>query len=275
MVGVTVLGSGSRGNAIVVDGSQGTILLDCGFTARTLQRRLAAAGRVPEAIAAILLTHEHVDHASGVAAASRAWGWPVHATPATLAAIDAATDGPLPDTMAVRTPRHALAGFVVEHLAIPHDAVDCRAFVLTDDRSGARVGVVLDCGHVPDTLPAFLARCDLLVLESNHCPTMLAEGPYPRPLKERIRGGSGHLSNRQAAEVLPAVAHRDLRGVVLAHLSETNNTPELAVTSARDALRLGGWPGDGIWAAQQRVPHAAVCASGSLGAPPRQYRLAL
>ncbi len=258
MVRVTVLGSGSRGNALVIDGSQGTVLVDCGFSARALHKRLTAASRAPEEIAAVLLTHEHVDHACGVAVASARWGWPVHATTETLDAIEPTTGRRPLHVAPITAVVHRVGGFAVTHCAVPHDAADCRAYVLTDEASGARVGVVLDCGDVPDTLPAFLAHCDLLVLESNHCPDLLANGPYPWMLKQRIRGGHGHLSNSHSARVLSEVAHDGLRGVMLAHLSETNNTPAVALASAREALARAGWRRDALWAAPQREPHAPM-----------------
>lgn len=269
MLSVTVLGSGSRGNALLIDGSEGSLLLDVGFGVRALQARLRIAGRVPEHIHALLLTHEHVDHASGAAAASARWAWPVHASVGTHAAL-AATEGGPPQharTFADSGPT-AIAGFSVEHCAVPHDAADCRALVLTDARSGARVGVVLDAGHVPGHLPTFLSRLDLLVVESNHDAAMLANGPYPWSLKRRISGGSGHLSNNAAASLIARCAHAGLRGVMLAHLSETNNTPQLAVSCARDALRRAGWRRDAVWACGQREPHAPMRVSGSLGGTP-------
>lgn len=257
MVRVTVLGSGSRGNAILIDGSQGAVLVDCGFAARSLHKRLVAASRRPEEIEAVLLTHEHVDHACGLSAATGKWKWPVHSSAATLAAVGDALDETR-TTVALADASHRVGGFLVDHLSVPHDAADCRAYVLTDASSGARVGVVLDCGGVPDGLPAFLSDCDVLVLESNHCPTMLSNGPYPLSLKQRIRGGSGHLSNVQAGAVLSEVAKRGLRGVVLAHLSETNNSPAVAVANARAALRHAGWYSDHVFAAPQREPGASI-----------------
>lgn len=262
MLRVTVLGSGSRGNALLVDGSTGTLLVDCGFAARTLAARLEAAGRQPADVHAVLLTHEHVDHACGVRVASSRWAWPVYATPRTHAAL-AQEDAGAPTHVAhLATEQTDVAGFLVEHHPVPHDAADCRAFRITDPRSGARVGIVLDCGRVPPSLPDFFAHCDLLVVESNHCPDLLQTGPYPRLLKQRIRGGHGHLSNIQAANLLAACAHRDLRGVMLAHLSETNNVPTLAVRQALTALRHAGWRGEQIWAAPQREPHAPMDVAG-------------
>lgn len=261
---VTVLGSGSRGNAVLIDGSEGSVLVDAGFGPRALCSRLLAVGRHPEEIHAVLLTHEHIDHAAGAAAASARWGWSVHATAETLRALGDTDSGlPAHTHSLAATGQTRLSGFAVEHHAVPHDAADCRALVLTDGRSGARVGVVLDAGRVPEGLPEALSRLDLLVLESNHDREMLANGPYPRLLKRRISGGSGHLSNEAAAALAARCAHRDLRGVVLAHLSETNNTPELALACVRDGLRLAGWRRDALWASSQRQPHAPITATGA------------
>jgi len=268
MISVTMLGSGSRGNAILVDGSTGSVLVDAGFGVRTLAKRFDAAQRNPGDVGALLLTHEHVDHACGAAAACDRWSWPVHGSAATLAAVNVQASG-APGIVTVLSPQGAtpVCGFSVEHFPLPHDATDCRAFVLTDEGSGARVGIVLDAGRVPDGLASFLERLDLLVLESNHDVEMLANGPYPWPLKQRIGGGEGHLSNEAAAGLAAAVSHRGLRSVVLAHLSETNNTPELAMSTARNALRKAGWKRDSVMAAPQRLPLSPVQADGSVGRP--------
>jgi phosphoribosyl 1,2-cyclic phosphodiesterase len=268
MITVTMLGSGSRGNAILVDGSAGSLLVDAGFGVRTLAKRFEAAGRNPGDVGALLLTHEHVDHACGAAAASDRWSWTVHASAATHAALAVQASG-APSDIAVLAPVDTLSlcGFSVEHAPLPHDASDCRAFVLTDEASGARAGIVLDAGHVPEGLASFLEKLDLLVLESNHDTTLLADGPYPWPLKQRIGGGLGHLSNAAAASLAAAVSHRGLRRVVLAHLSETNNTPELAVGAARDALRKAGWKRDGIVAAPQRMPLGPIQAEDAMVRP--------
>jgi phosphoribosyl 1,2-cyclic phosphodiesterase len=242
VITVTMLGSGSRGNAILIDGSEGTVLVDAGFGVRTLAKRFESAQRVPDDVGALLLTHEHVDHACGAAAACDRWSWPVHATAATLAALSVQASGsPMLTVPLADLGPTTICGFTVEHAPVPHDAADCRALVLTDVRSGARAGIVLDTGHVPDGLSDFLERLDLLVLESNHDSALLTNGPYPWPLKQRISGGQGHLSNTDAAGLAAACAHRGLRGVVLAHLSETNNTPDLALSATRDALRKAGW----------------------------------
>lgn len=275
MITVTVLGSGSRGNAILVDGSDGSVLVDNGFGTRALNARLHHVHRTPETVHAVVLTHEHVDHASGAVAASARWGWSVCGTPPTLMALAEQPAGAPAVSQALGASGDStVAGFTVDHCAVPHDAADCRALVLTDVQSGSRVGVVLDCGRVPAALPALLAGVELLVIESNHDADMLANGPYPRMLKQRIAGGRGHLSNAAAATLLQQCAHRGLRGVVLAHLSETNNTPALArsrATQALGACALGSVP---VWTASQREPLASIAANGRTGPlPGRQLTL--
>lgn len=267
MLRVTVLGSGSRGNAILVDGTEGSVLVDAGFGPRALARRFALAERRPEHVRALLLTHEHTDHASGAVAACTRWQWPVYAQAETLEALRASPEGApkLTSALALGICSSTVAGFSVECVSVPHDARACVAIVLTDHASGARVGIALDVGHVRDTLPAALARCDLLVVESNHDERMLANGPYPWSLKQRIGGELGHLSNGAAASLIARVAHRGLRGVVLAHLSETNNTPETALARTREALRRAGWTRDALWAARQGLPTAPVGADGTSG----------
>jgi phosphoribosyl 1,2-cyclic phosphodiesterase len=254
---VTVLGSGSRGNAILIDGTDGAVLVDAGFGRRSLVRRLTAVQRHPEEISALLLTHEHTDHASGAAAASAQWGWPIHGSAGTIDALgfSGGTDVSSPDVRLFSAGRPtSISGFLVETTSVPHDARDCRALVITDVRSGARAGIAMDVGHVPDTLPIAFERLDLLVVESNHDEAMLARGPYPWSLKERIRGGLGHLSNGAAAAFVSACAHRGLRGVLLTHLSETNNLPSLAIERTREALRRAGWTRDALLAASQQLP---------------------
>ncbi len=277
MLRVTVLGSGSRGNAILVDGTESSILIDAGFSARTIMKRLAEIGRRPEQISSLLLTHEHTDHASGAIAATTRWGWPLHATAGTLDALRESADGcPTVASALPTNAQQAVDGFDVCATAVPHDARECAALVLTDRRSGTRIGIALDLGHVPAPLPAAFERLDLLVVESNHDERLLAEGPYPWPLKQRIGGQFGHLSNGAAAAFASSCAHRGLRGIVLAHLSETNNTPTHAIARVRDAMRKAGWRQDALWAAHQTAPCGPVGPRGLLGrSEPVQLALGL
>ncbi len=251
-VRVTVLGSGSRGNAILVEGAETCVLVDAGFGPRTLAKRLAAIGKHPTQISALLLTHEHTDHASGAVHACRKWGWPLYASHGTLSALGESTDGcPSGATaLALDCPLSA-SGFDLRATAVPHDARECTAFVLSDQRTGVRIGIALDLGHVPSQLPEAFSRLDFLVVESNHDERLLANGPYPWSLKQRIGGALGHLSNGAAAAFVSACTHRGLRGIMLAHLSETNNTPAHALARTRDALRRAGWRRDALWAAHQ------------------------
>lgn len=274
MLRVTVLGSGSRGNAILVEGSRGAVVVDAGFGPRALARRFATAQRRPEDVSALLLTHEHVDHASGAMAACQKWGWTLHGVAASIDVLRASPEG-VPErciAFPIESPP-AVAGFTVDCVPVPHDAAACVGYILTDQATGARVGVALDTGHVTDALPRALARCDLLVLESNHDEHMLANGPYPWPLKQRIAGKFGHLSNGASAGLLAEIAHAGLRGVVLAHLSQTNNTPQTALQRARDALRRAGWQRDVLLAAPQSVPTTTI--DVARGALPASAQLSL
>jgi phosphoribosyl 1,2-cyclic phosphodiesterase len=228
-----LLGSGSRGNATVIESRDTRVLIDAGFPRRVLERRLAAAGIAPESIAALVLTHEHVDHARGVTSSVRRWGWPVYGTSGTLAQcpeLAAAQTIPVGATL-------AFGALDLSTFAVPHDAASPIALVATDRASGARVGLAYDFGHVTDAVRAGLERVDVLIVESNHDELMLRACPYPPSVTWRIAGPRGHLSNRAAAELVRSVSWRGLRQVVLAHLSETCNEPEFALSAVRAAWR--------------------------------------
>jgi phosphoribosyl 1,2-cyclic phosphodiesterase len=252
---VSVLGSGSRGNAILLESGDTRVLVDVGFGPRSLARRLRTVGCAPESITGVVLTHEHVDHASGALAACARWGWSLHATAGTLAALPSSE-------VPMRTIAHgqswAIGDLVGHSVAVPHDAADCAALVFEARSTGLRAGIALDLGHVPAQLPSFFARLDMLVVEANHDESQLMAGPYPWSLKQRILGAQGHLSNAAAAAFVAECAHVGLRTVVLAHLSETNNSPSLAVDSVRAALqrrgRVGLGTAQGVTVAHQGVP---------------------
>lgn len=252
MLRVTILGSGSRGNSLLIESHDTTVLVDAGFNPRTLARRLAMAGKRPEDVQALLLTHEHTDHACGAAAACLKWKWPLYATAGTLSHLPDA-QAMLTGTMVVARCHSevAIGGLRMVATPVPHDASEAAALVITDVASGFRVGVATDLGHVPEALPRMFERLDVLVVESNHDETMLANGPYPWILKRRVGSNVGHLSNRQSAALLSQLAHKGLRAVVLAHLSETNNTPEIAVREAMQSLRKAGWRREDVHAAHQ------------------------
>lgn len=253
------LGSGSSGNALVIESAGRRLLVDCGFGPRALVTRLKAIGIAPDSISGLLLTHEHVDHAQGAARAQKKWRWPVFATAGTLRALE---------EIEARWRRPLAAGSEVEHegfriepVEVPHDAAAPAAFVVTASASGARVGIAHDLGAVPAALPARFAGCDVLCLEANHDERMLRDGPYPAALKARIRGGRGHLSNDQGGELAASLVHRGLRAVVLLHLSEVNNRPEVAVAAVRGRLRTARFGGE-VVAAPRRVAAAVAALDG-------------
>ncbi|HEX4933174.1 MAG TPA: MBL fold metallo-hydrolase [Gemmatimonadaceae bacterium] len=232
---VTILGSGSRGNAVILEADGARVLVDAGFNARTLATRMAAAEIAPESIGAVVLTHEHTDHVTGVCTAARRWGWQVFATAGTIAAV--------PGLPALRP--HTIApgeALVLDTMALrcvrtPHDATEPVAVVVDARASGTRVGIAYDLGHVPAGIEHAMRHVDALILESNHDEEMLRAGPYPRVVQDRIAGRHGHLSNAEAAALAQRVAHRNLQHLVLAHLSQQNNTPDVARATVSAALR--------------------------------------
>ncbi|MGQ0646808.1 MAG: MBL fold metallo-hydrolase [Gemmatimonadaceae bacterium] len=253
---VTILGTGSRGNAVVVECDGDHVLIDAGFPARNLVRRLRAADVAPESVSALILTHAHGDHAEGAHVAARRYGWTVYATPGTIAAIpELAAVTPVP--ISTRESLH-LDTMSVGSVRIPHDCAEPVALVVESRSSGARCGVAYDIGHVPASLERALSELDALVLESNHDVQMLRYGPYPRSVQNRITGGRGHLSNVAAAHLARVIAHRGLRHLVLAHLSEHNNTADMARTTMQRALRASSFRGKLSVAAQDAITHFTV-----------------
>lgn len=227
-----VLGSGSRGNGMVVEIGASLLLIDCGLSVPQVKRRLAGLGKHPDDLTAILVTHEHSDHVNGVAGLARSQGLPVWATAGTAraAGLSEATDCVLFDC---HEP-FAVADAEVTPYPVPHDAREPSQFVVGDGRR--RLGILTDAGSPTPYIVECLDGCDALVLECNHDSAMLAAGNYPPPLKQRVGGRHGHLSNAQAAELLGSLNGARLQHVVAAHLSEKNNTPQLAREALADAL---------------------------------------
>lgn len=230
---VCVLGGGSRGNAVYLDDGSTAILVDAGFSAREIDRRLRDRGIDPERLDALLVTHEHADHVRGAARLSRRRRLPVYLSPGTLAGA-AALQG-LPGLRPFEPGQAFRIGtFAIDSFRVAHDAREPCGFTIR--AGGVRIGIATDLGHADARVAEQLGGCRLVILESNHDPQMLADGPYPFVLKQRIRGRTGHLSNAEAAELLSAIRHAGLAHVVLTHLSETNNTPEAALAPAARVL---------------------------------------
>lgn len=234
-----MLGSGSRGNGLLVESGRTIILVDCGFTLRETERRLARLGYQASQLSAILVTHEHGDHVSGVGPLARKYRIPVWLTVGTHAALGATAMNALPNIRFIV----GHEDFVVDDLAIhpytvPHDAREPSQFVFSNGAS--RLGLLTDAGHITPHIEARLNGCDALILECNHDADMLAEGPYSASLKLRVGGPLGHLENEASAALLACLDIARLQYVVAAHLSEKNNTPWL-VRSALGAV-LGSAP---------------------------------
>jgi len=222
------LGSGSRGNATLIESGNTRLLLDCGFAARELERRLARLGVEPKSLNGILVTHEHQDHIQGVGVLARRYRIPVWLTHGTLLC---GRLGEMPEIQLVQGQQgFDIGGIRVESYSVPHDAREPVQYVFK--ANGSRLGVLTDSGMITPHILEMLTACSALLLECNHDNGMLANGPYPPYLQRRVGGNLGHLSNRQAAQLLGRLEHAGLGCLVAAHLSEKNNTPELA----REAL---------------------------------------
>ena len=230
-----VLGSGSVGNAVLIECGGSRVLVDAGFGTRTLAARLRAIGVAPASIEACIVTHEHVDHVKGAAAGARRWGWTVYASEGT---VDAWPE--LQTSKCVRVACGAtvdLSRMRVTTYATPHDAASPIGVRVTSIQTGASAAVCTDVGHVSEGVRALCGGADLLVLESNHDDGMLRAGPYPPSVRARIASRTGHLSNAACAGLVRDVVHADLAHVVLAHLSEHCNDRGLAHAATASALR--------------------------------------
>jgi phosphoribosyl 1,2-cyclic phosphodiesterase len=218
------LGSGSRGNSLIVDAGDTKLLLDCGFSVRSMLGRLARLAILPEDISGILVTHEHSDHIAGLFRFSARYGIPVYLTHGTHVA--ASQGAPAECRLIDGHAKFSIDGMEIMPFPVPHDAREPVQFVISDGLS--RLGILTDCGVITAHVMIVLAGCQALVLECNHDPDLLATSNYPAPLKRRIAGDFGHLSNAQAASLLQQIDTTTLRHIVAAHLSEQNNRPDLA-----------------------------------------------
>jgi phosphoribosyl 1,2-cyclic phosphodiesterase len=235
-----VLGSGSRGNAVVVESGGCRILLDAGFSCRQIETRLAALGVEPASLTALVITHEHEDHVRGADRLARRWRLPVYATAGTLEQSRGLSEEVLGRVRVIASGWPIEAGvFTLEPFAVPHDAREPVGLVVAD-AAGRRLGLATDLGSRSQLAWARLAELDALVLEANHDLEMLRNGPYPWALKQRVASRHGHLSNRDAADGLPELLCDRLRWIVLYHLSQTNNRPALAATEIGEVLAREG-----------------------------------
>ncbi len=228
------LGSGSKGNAWLVQAGDTRIMVDCGFGSREAGKRLARLGLECGDLSAILLTHEHSDHGRGVsqlANMARCTTWLSHGTHRVMDALGAA---PASVRLVDAEQIFSVGDLEITPYPVPHDAREPMQFVFSD--GSRRFGLLTDAGHVTEHMEQVLSNCDALALECNHDIARLEAGSYPAALKRRILGRYGHLDNDTAAGLLKRIAGDRLRHVVAAHLSEQNNTPQLARAALAGAL---------------------------------------
>lgn len=232
------LGSGSRGNGTLVAHDGACLLVDCGFSLRETHRRLARLGLVLEDLDALVITHGHRDHVAGLGPVARALGRPVWMTHGTWEECRQAGVGPLPEVRLFDGRDGFSVGPIGLHpFPVPHDAREPCQFVF--EGGGRRLGLLTDTGASTAHIEACLAGVDALLVECNHDSGMLASGPYPPALKQRVGGDYGHLANHQAAALVARLDSGRLQHLVAMHLSAENNRPDLARNTLAAAA---GWP---------------------------------
>jgi phosphoribosyl 1,2-cyclic phosphodiesterase len=267
-----VLGSGSEGNAVLVECGESRVLVDAGFGTRELARRLRTIGVAPGSIEACVVTHEHTDHIKGAASGARRWGWSLFASAET---VDASPELQTAQCTVVAPGEGvALSRMLLTTHDIPHDAAGPIGVRLACTASGANAVVCTDVGHVSESVRALCAGADLLVLESNHDEGMLRAGPYPPFLQSRIASRVGHLSNRASAQLARDIVHRDLAHVILAHLSEKCNDHGIAHRTTADQLRRTRFRGT-LNVAMQHGVVGPFLPRAERGEPAAQYTLRL
>ena len=240
-VSVTVLASGSRGNSTLISSSTTHVLVDAGVSCRELVKRMKSVGQDPHLLSAILITHEHADHIAGLRVIAKKMKTPVFMTGATHQAWARASrdeDGEFPSMHKLETfsagHTFQVGDVAITPFTIPHDAADPVGFTFRAE--GVKVAVATDLGYLPLSVMDHLRGCEVLVVESNHDLEMLRGGPYPWSVKQRVMSRVGHLSNEALAEFFTSDYDGHAAYVVLAHLSEQNNHPEVARRAAEHAL---------------------------------------
>jgi len=245
----SVLGSGSRGNSVYIESEGTALLIDAGFSGKQLESRLVRVDRKLQSVGAILLTHEHNDHIRGAGIVARRCSIPVYANEGTFRGGDGKL-GKLQRRREFATgERFEFGGLEIRSFRTLHDTSDPVGYVISD--GDFTIGYCTDTGKITHLMAARLLNCDALILEFNHDPEMLKAGPYPPALQQRVRSSHGHLANEDAALFLRQLQNRRLRCTVLAHLSETNNLPKIALEAA---LRVQNETNCALVIARQDMP---------------------
>jgi phosphoribosyl 1,2-cyclic phosphodiesterase len=246
-----VLGSGSKGNAAWIATESTRLLVDAGFSRRETYARLISAGERPETCTAIVISHEHTDHVSGLNKLAVELKCPVYITDGTRDALEWSSKLPRCDFFRVGE-RFIIGDIEISPFAIPHDAADPAAFTFAAE--GLKIGLVTDLGYIPELVKQRVRECHCLIFESNHDLDMLKLGPYPWYVKQRVMSRQGHLSNFATSQFLSEEFDGHAQALVLAHLSETNNHPEIARLTALEALSRRSSPPPELHLASQTVP---------------------
>ncbi len=219
-----VLASGSKGNSIFVETYYSRILIDVGLSAKQIEKRLQFIDIDPDSIDAIVLTHAHNDHVKGVGVFARRFGVPIYAHPQTLDDITHLLSGK--ETLHPWNQPFNIKDISLEPFPLSHDCFPTVGYLISAENQN--LAICTDLGIVTEEVRHYLPRANAIILESNHDPDLLLNGPYPWHLKERIASRVGHLSNQEAGELLQTIAHTGLSKIILGHLSDENNTPEIA-----------------------------------------------
>ena len=236
-----VLAGGSKGNAVLVCSPTTHLLLDAGLSAKELSRRLDRTPVKLERLDAVLVSHEHQDHVRGVGVLSRRLNIPVHLTRGTADHLPSQVGRPAHLTVIEAGVPFEVGDIVCRPFAVSHDASEPVGFVF--EHNGTKLGFCTDLGVATNLVKARLQGCHGLIIEANHDPERLMNGPYPPHLKQRIRSRHGHLSNADAMNLLEELHHAGLRNVILTHLSEVNNHPDLVAAAVEELCSSPRWEG--------------------------------
>jgi len=233
-----VLASGSAGNSTYVEAAGTRVLVDAGLSGRQIEQRLGAVGVDPETLNGLVVSHEHGDHVKGVGVIARRYRIPVWMTNGTLEGSKRVLRGKEEVRVFENDEGFTVGELRFQAFQLSHDAADPVNF--TVESNGSLFGIATDMGVVTELVYQRLRGADLVLLESNYDHGMLMNGPYPWDLKRRISSNRGHLANDKASEAICRLAQAGLKQAVLGHVSERNNTPDLAVEGCREALRSQG-----------------------------------
>ena len=236
------LGSGSKGNSTVIRCGKTSVVVDCGFSLLQFEKRLQRLAVSPSEIDAILVTHEHADHGSGVNRLAQKYSIPIYLT------VGTARNLQIDNFQAISGGQDFILGDLnIEAVTVPHDAAEPVQFIFTDLMNNCRIGILTDSGHITSHMTQTYDNLNGLVLEFNYDEYMLENGPYPPALKQRVASNHGHLANSQSIDLLQRINTGQLKCLIAAHISEKNNSPEL-VSGLLQTLSLPAQP---VLASQQ------------------------